>query len=361
LIVWLLQQGVDPGRENARGKTCMDIAKDSDNPAVLSFFDQALKAFTKASSKHTKKDDYTPLDLEAGSLEEEGNDVVFKEWGGYLPGGLWVCCVSFTVLEYILDVRQLVWESWYLRWGAFAFECLLLASVVLFFYVSRGDPGKVPLREYGSGPETFLRALRSGQEIPAKRLCTTTWVLKDLRTKYCKRTGACVQEFDHFCDFTVCAIGKRNHRSFIILLMIEAAAQCWYLFLCAMIVWQTRGIPATVWDCPMWAWNNAWQYPLMVMGAGIHCASLPFVGYLLASQAYMIANNATMNELSNFARYDHLWVDFDTPKLSRIFDKGDPIRNCLDFWWYRERSEVGPKCRAQIRELAASLRDAGAK
>jgi len=353
---------VDPGNENSQGKTCMDVAKDHENPDVLVSLEQALKAFTagRSKQKQTKKDDYTRLDLEKG-FQDVGDDVVFKEWGVYLPLVVWICSVSFTVLEYILDVRQLAWGSLWLCWGALAFELCVVMSLVLFFYVMRGDPGTVPLKEYGTGPETYIRALRSGQEIPAKRLCTTSWVLKDLRTKYCRVTGACVQEFDHFCDFTVTAIGKGNHRMFIVLLCIEAAAQAWYLFLCAMIVWQTRGIPATVWDCPMWAWNNAWQYPLMVYAAGIHVCSLPFVGYLLASQGYMIANNSTMNELANFDRYDHLWEDSNTPKLSRIFDKGDPIRNFLDFWWYRRRSEIGPKCRAQIRELAATLKDAGAK
>lgn len=362
MLVWLLQQGVDPAQENSQGQTCMDIAKDR-YPRVLTELEAALKTFTagRSKQKQTKKDDYTPLDLEKG-FEDVNEDVVFKEWGVYFPMVVWVGCVSFTVVEYILDVRQLAWGSLWLRWGALAFELCVLVSLVLFFYIACVcDPGRVPLKEYGTGPETYLRALRSGQEIPAKRLCTTSWVLKDLRTKYCKLSGACIQEFDHFCDFTVCPIGKGNHRTFIVLHCIEPAAQCWYLFLCAMIVWQTRGRPATVWDCPQWAWDNAWEYPLMVIATGINAGSLIYVFYMLAAQAYMIANNSLMNEMANFERYEHLWKDSATPELARIFDKGDPIRNVLDFWWFRTRSEIGPRCRAEVREMAAALKDAGAK
>ncbi|CAK9039997.1 Ankyrin repeat domain-containing protein 50, partial [Durusdinium trenchii] len=48
----------------------------------------------------------------------------------------------------------------------------------------------------------ILRAFQlPGDEVPegVKRLCTATFVIKGLRTKYCKVTKACVKEFDHFC------------------------------------------------------------------------------------------------------------------------------------------------------------------
>jgi len=298
--------------------------------------------------------------LEAGAVED-ADELGQKTWGLYLPMGVWIFCVSFAVLEYILDVRQLAWESFWLWLVALDFECAVLTNLVLFAYVAFGDPGVVPSNVQG-GPEAFLRALRSGQNIPAKRLCTTTWVLKDLRTKYCKETGACVQEFDHFCDFTACAIGKKNHRVFIILLMIEPATQCCYLFLAAMIVLQTQGLPPTsVWEALTWAWQAGWRYPLMVIAAGIHLGSLPFVLYQLAAQLYMIANNVTFNDLQNWERYDHLWAEPHTPVYLNVFSKGDFRYNCLDFWWFRQRSGAGPRGRTQVRELMEALREAGAK
>lgn len=351
----------------------MDIAKerDSDNPGVLASLEHALARCSKMS-KQTKKTDV--LDLEAGLLEEVDERAFKDKLGKWFPMGVWICCVSFTVLEYIMDVRKMAWESWWLWWPALMFECGILVSLGLFFYVARGDPGIVPFQ---NGPEFLLRALKSGREIPAKRLCTTTWVLKDLRTKYCKETGACVQEFDHFCDFTNCAIGKRNHRTFLILLTIEIGTQFLYLFLSAWIVYWTQGIPSSAYDpasswmdagttvitsWATWALWSAWRYPLMVMISGIHCASASFLLYLLASQFYIIANNVTQNDLHNWERYDHLWAkDSTDPAHKNCFNKGDAIINTLDFWWFRLRREVGPHARPQVRELVSALHDAGAK
>merc|ERR1719350_1649666 len=63
------------------------------------------------------------------------------------------------------------------------------------------------------------------------RLCTTTWVLKGLRTKYCVKTGACVEEFDHYCPWLNTAVGKDNHRPFLFLCFIEALTQLCHLYL----------------------------------------------------------------------------------------------------------------------------------
>jgi hypothetical protein len=375
-IALLIKHGVDPGQENARGQTCMDIAKerDSDNEGVLASLEHALARFSKLS-KQTKKTDVDVLDLEAGLLEEVVDPMSFKEKiGPFFPGVVWIICVSLTVLEYIMHIRKMAWGSWWLWVPAFMFECGVPVSLGLFFYVARGDPGIVPFQ---NGPEFLLRSLKSGQEIPAKRLCTTSWVLKDLRTKYCKQTGACVQEFDHFCDFTNCAIGKKNHRIFLVLLMIEPATQLLYLFLCAWIVYWTQGVPSSAYDpasswmdagttvitsWATWALESGWRYPLMTMNTGIHCASISFLLYLLASQFYIIANNVTQNDLHNWDRYDHLWQnDSKDPAHKNCFNKGDAIINTLDFWWFRQRREVGPHARPRVRDLVAALHDAGAK
>merc|ERR1719499_2746485 len=98
------------------------------------------------------------------------------------------------------------------------------------------DPGKLPARTKGaSGVEELMRALDSDgptNSVPdISRLCTTTWVLKDLRTKYCAQTGACVQEFDHWCVWLNCSIGKKNHRQFMCLAIVENLTQITYLYL----------------------------------------------------------------------------------------------------------------------------------
>merc|ERR1719223_2161906 len=98
------------------------------------------------------------------------------------------------------------------------------------------DPGKLPARTKGSsGVEELMRALDTdgpSNSMPdLSRLCTTTWVLKDLRTKYCAQTEACVREFDHYCVWLNCAIGRGNHRQFVFLACIEWLTQICHLYL----------------------------------------------------------------------------------------------------------------------------------
>ena len=51
--------------------------------------------------------------------------------------------------------------------------------------------------------------------IDADRICTTCWVVRDLRTKHCTVSDGCVSEFDHYCGWLGNAIGRDNHRWFI--------------------------------------------------------------------------------------------------------------------------------------------------
>merc|ERR1712113_1215179 len=67
------------------------------------------------------------------------------------------------------------------------------------------------------------------------RLCTTTWVLKDFRTKYCTQTCACIQEFDHYCIWLNRAIGRGNHREFIFHVTIEVGTQLCHVYLLIII------------------------------------------------------------------------------------------------------------------------------
>merc|ERR1712228_575671 len=100
-----------------------------------------------------------------------------------------------------------------------------------------------------------------------------------------------------------------------------------------------------------------------------HAFSLLFVSNLFVAQTFCILNNITTNEMVNRKRYSHFWADADHGKPDVIaqwnsflnpFSKGSLERNWLDFWWYRERSEVGPRCPKKVRELADTLMVAGA-
>merc|ERR1712216_558239 len=140
-----------------------------------------------------------------------------------------------------------------------------MGSLALFFYTAFRDPGKVPPRiKSASAVEEFMLALNvaalgeppvdaSGHKLDFKRLCTTTWVLKGLRTKYCTTTGACIEEFDHFCVWLNASIGRGNHRAFIALALVELMTQMCHIYLCIAM------------GLRLVAYNNFWRWVFTMM------------------------------------------------------------------------------------------------
>jgi len=250
-----------------------------------------------------------------------------------------------ATFEYLMDLRNTSYQV--APTASFFFEVGVPLSLSLFFWVALMDPGKLPARTKGaSGVEELTRALDSDgptNSVPdISRLCTTTWVLKDLRTKYCAQTGACVQEFDHWCVWLNCSIGKKNHRQFMCLAIVEWLTQVVHIYLVirmarALVPYQSIG---------QFLIGVLAGYPLLALIGVVQLLTCPFVLMLIVYQSRLVAMNLTTNEMMNANRYEHFWVT-STSVPGRMqktfrnpFHKGSIVMNCLDFWWKRERSRL---------------------
>lgn len=173
------------------------------------------------------------------------------------------------------------------------------------------------------------------------RLCMTTWNLKGLRTKYCSMTKGCVEEFDHYCVWVNNAIGKGNHRLFIGLAAWEVSVQLLHVYILFQVIGEKvpwTGIMGSVWT----AWTT---FPLMSAIMTVHFFTAPWVCMLLAHQLRLVANNLLTNEMMNMGResYQHFWEQSGGyNRMRNPFHKGSTVKNCMDFWWLRTRSEFGP-------------------
>eukprot|EP00435_Cladocopium_sp_Y103_P017749 s2691_g4.t1 len=296
------------------GATCLDLARDQGDKAMMSALERLLKPkglnaqeLAETGSAAFKKRDVT--------VNSKDPSKILKQYGA---GMFWLMCVSITVVEYLLDTRPIIYDL--TPNLAIFFEVGTAICLALFFFIALGDPGKVHvLPGRTPGLEAYLGLLRQGYSVDAARLCTTTWLLKDdLRTKFDVMTGACIQEFDHFCNFTGCAIGRGNHRSFLLLATIEPCTQLCFLAMCVAVAYRPVGMPQDT-DQFFWLPYNmalhmptaAWQYPFMALVSILNIATVPMVVYLWMTQILMISMNWTVNEHINCARYSHFWV-FDT-------------------------------------------------
>lgn len=394
VIETLIGNGLDPYAFDNERKSSFDIAETQHNnftlKNLLEKHGQSFRNGPKASTIGAQEgtviidgdSDVETAQLQKKKLEvkarQEAKDLK-KQALGYMAPCFWMVCVSLSLYQFLTEALPTVWKAAPI--SAVLYELGVPISLALFFYVALTDPGKVASKVKGaSGVEEVIRKLeqRAGEKIDIGRLCTTTWVLKDERTKYCKMTGACVEEFDHFCGWLNTAIGKGNHRPFILLACAEVLTQVAHLWMCVQVAlhlvpWRTNDITTT--PMPMVAsieeldpisgfshkafTFSAWvalvfeQAPLTVMVIVLQGLTSPCIFMLVMHQLRLVAVNLTTNEMMNSRRYQHFWETTGDGRtvFRNPFDKGSAWSNCVDFWWLQRRSNHGPRaCTASIHQ-----------
>lgn len=348
VIEFLVEKRSDLMSKNKEGKTCIDIADENQSAQLQYLFKRLLKKEPKRDKNESQSD------LEAGGGGSSSSDK--KKDEGLMKSltkdkvaqkmfpAFWLICVSMAMFQYLTELRATSYDICPV--ASLLFELGVPISLIIFFSVALGDPGKVPKKVKGrSGVEELMKAIdggsAAGEEPDINRLCTTTWVLKDLRTKYCTQTEGCVEEFDHYCVWLNNSIGKGNHRQFVALAFAEWFTQLAHIYVCfnmmrALVEYNTF---------TGWLWGVLAGYPLMFVIFVVQCFTAPWVLMLIIHQSRLVIMNLTTNEIMNMHRYDHFWSTKVLPGEGRIqkqfvnpFSKGGAFRNCLDFWWYRNRS-----------------------
>lgn len=354
VIEFLLEKRSDANQRNADGKTVLDITEEQQDKNMQTLLKKLLKK-SESSSSGSKGQE---VDVEFGENEEAKPKKKQTLMQQMMKAGedktaqkafpvFWLVCVSMALFEYLMELRLTSYQV--APTASMLFEVGVPLSLALFFYVALKDPGKIPPRPKGnSGVEELMRALDSDgpqDKVPdLSRLCTTSWVLKDLRTKYCAQTGACVEEFDHWCVWLNSSVGKNNHRQFMCLAIVEWLTQLIHVYLCwcmalALVSYQSFG---------SWLTGVVTGYPLLALVWLVQLLTLPFVLMLIIYQSRLIAMNLTTNEMMNAHRYEHFWMTAAVMpgRMQKVyrnpFNKGSIFKNCLDFWWFRSRSMVVP-------------------
>lgn len=363
-IEFLAEKKADLTARNKEGKTCLEVAEAQQSERIAALLRRLMKKDDSfGGDKKVADVEQGASDKDAaGGSKKEKKDSFFQSLtkdkaAQKMFPVFWLVCVSMALFEYIMDLRQSSYEA--APTAALLFELGAPLSVAIFFYVALSDPGMLPTRPKGnSGVEELMRSLDSGVASAQKdisRLCTTTWVLKDLRTKYCSEMGGCIEEFDHYCVWLNTSIGKKNHRQFYCLALVEWCTQVIHIYLlwcmsCHLVPYTSFG---------SWLYGVVAGYPLLMLIALVQCLTVPWILMLLYQQGKLIARNMTTNEMMNLHRYEHFWVAAMTQpgRVSKMFhnpfDKGGNLKNCFDFWYARRRSIVSgrkPEIRPEAHE-----------
>nr|XP_006640822.1 PREDICTED: probable palmitoyltransferase ZDHHC12 [Lepisosteus oculatus] len=201
------------------------------------------------------------------------------------------------------------------------FVLLVLASVLLYFAVSLMDPGFV----LSDSDATFTLGVAEEQQemippvskAPRQRRCGFCLLQQPMRAKHCQTCKRCVRRYDHHCPWIENCVGERNHRWFVLYLLVQLLALLWGVNL----AWSGFSYAPT-WKT--WLRQNGFLLAAFLVAA----VFVLVVALLLGSHLYLVSLNTTTWEFMSRHRISylkHCGAD-ENP-----FDRGVP-RNLRDFF-----------------------------
>ncbi|XP_062237333.1 palmitoyltransferase ZDHHC12-B-like isoform X1 [Platichthys flesus] len=200
------------------------------------------------------------------------------------------------------------------------FFFLVVMSVLLYFAVSLMDPGFV-LTDTVKGVEGSNEEMESmipqTSTPPRLRRCGYCLLQQPMRAKHCQSCQHCVRRFDHHCPWIENCVGERNHRWFIVYLLVQLLALLWALHIAL------SGIsPGATWE--LWFRVNGFLLvALLVVGVFSVVVAL-----LLGCHLYLASINCTTWEFMSRHRISYLK---NCEYEENPFDRGF-FCNLLDFF-----------------------------
>ncbi|XP_012720722.2 probable palmitoyltransferase ZDHHC12 [Fundulus heteroclitus] len=175
------------------------------------------------------------------------------------------------------------------------FFLLVLLSVLLYFAVSLMDPGFVLTDTTGQGSHEETESMIAEPSTPRLRRCGFCLLQQPMRAKHCQTCKRCVRRFDHHCPWMENCVGERNHRWFVVYLLVQLLVLLWALRIALSGV-----SPAAAWE----PWLRA---------NGLLLAALALVGVfsgvvllLLGCHLYLVSTNCTTWEFMSRHRISYL-------------------------------------------------------
>ncbi|CAG8522769.1 11421_t:CDS:2 [Acaulospora morrowiae] len=178
-----------------------------------------------------------------------------------------------------------------------------------FYTAVLADPGFIPKLNSEEDKKKLVLDLANKGLLDVRHLCITCLIKKPLRSKHCKICDRCVARFDHHCPWIFNCIGTRNHRPFMVFLMMMIVSICSFEYLCFqyfMIV-APEYVPIPSEACLLngtlcgFFQYDAWTSVLCIW-IGLQ---LTWTVGLLGMQSFQISSAKTTNEMANFHRYSY--------------------------------------------------------
>ncbi|XP_078107594.1 palmitoyltransferase ZDHHC12-A isoform X1 [Sander vitreus] len=178
------------------------------------------------------------------------------------------------------------------------FFLLVVLSVLLYFAVSLMDPGFV-LADSVKGSNEEMESMIPQSSTPRLRRCGHCLLQQPMRAKHCQTCKHCVRRFDHHCPWIENCVGERNHRWFIVYLLVQLLALLWALHIALYV--RVSGIsPSLTWA--LWFRVNGFLLAALVVVGIFSVVAVMLLGIHL----YLVSINCTTWEFMSRHRIAYL-------------------------------------------------------
>lgn len=174
------------------------------------------------------------------------------------------------------------------------FLLLVVLSVLMYFAVSLMDPGIV-LADSAKGSPEETQAMIPQSSTPRLRRCGYCLLQQPMRAKHCQVCNRCVRRFDHHCPWIENCVGERNHRWFVVYLVVQLLALLWALHIAFAGV-----SPRVTWE--LWLRANGFLLAALAVAAVFSVVVL----LLLGCHLYLVSINCTTWEFMSRHRISYL-------------------------------------------------------
>ncbi|KAG0530178.1 hypothetical protein BDA96_05G163000 [Sorghum bicolor] len=249
---------------------------------------------------------------------------------GYAPflfAYLVVCLILFlNSIVFAPNFSRITATAGLWSWAAIS---LFFASQVMFYRVSRKNPGYIKANSKRSDPKEPLMEIdltnSSTWTGNWSQLCPTCKIIRPMRSKHCPICKHCVEQFDHHCPWISNCVGKQNKWDFFVFLWMGIATS----FLGAAVgfhrLWTE---PIILSSSETWMHFMVTKHPGAVLFMFLDVFLLTGALILTGAQAVQIARNLTTNEVANRSRYTYLRGP--DGRFRNPYSRGCQ-RNCTDF------------------------------
>ncbi|MES1911494.1 MAG: hypothetical protein MHM6MM_003915 [Cercozoa sp. M6MM] len=227
-----------------------------------------------------------------------------------------------------------------------------LASLLLSYlsWADRADAGDARNPSQTLAEVCRLQDVIAGGNLPTSaHFCYSCFLWRPPRSKHCRFTGRCVPRYDHFCLWLRRAIGRDNHRAFLLFLVCTLAA-CSCLFVLYLQAWYPKEANSSKWL------HQTTQGTVACLSVSSVLASL-FLVTLLAAQTKVLIMDELTNETINARKSPYSTV---RQWRARHGYEGEPpgcLALCGDFWCYRRFDQELLRPVVASRALAVSHED----